>query len=267
MSVWHFRRERIQYSRAGQAIKFTGPSRYEKQALTAEDSPEISIKHMPRRYYRRRRSFKRYYPRRRRAISGGRNAGRIALRKIKQMERNQEKKELRAVNQTSQIPIAGAFQVNGFAPYCAQGTTDATRIGDKITVTSIMVPVNIQLTGAEAQGCSVRIILVMDRRPGGADPGVTDVLTDDDILAPINRAPAVRGRFQVLFDRTISFSANICTWDDRFYKKTNILAKYEGNAGTVADLQAGHLVMLSGARGNAAAINVDWGFRILFTDE
>lgn len=265
MSTWTFPRSDIVYSRRGQRIKFTGPSRFE--ASSAQIADTIEPKFRFKMSGRRRRNFKRAYPRRRRALSGGRNAGRIALRKISQLEKKIEVKELTAVNQTLTVAIGGAGGVNGFGPYMSQGTADGTRVGEKITVRSLSIHLNVALGALEADGTSLRILIIIDRDPAGADCAFTDVLVSDDLLSSYNREGANRGRFQILTDKTVSFDAQQGKWNGRFFKKLNIPVRYSGNAGTVADVTKNHFLMLACARDNAAAITLDWGMRFMYTDE
>lgn len=194
------------------------------------------------------------------------SAGVKALRAVRQLERNKEKKEFED-NDSDQIPIAGAGQVQGVGPYMQQGDSNITRTGNRITIKSISCRLRIDLTALEALGTSVRVMLVYDRRPNGANAGFTDVLETDSILSPLNIKGNSRGRFQVVFDRTIDFTSTQAHWSDNFWKRMNLQVNYDGNAGTVADVDRGNFMMLTCAAGNAAAINVNWYIRMAFEDD
>jgi len=93
------------------------------------------------------------------------------------------------------------------------------------------------------------------------------MLEADSILAAYNTSDNNRGRFQFYADRTIQFGAQDGHWNDKFFKKLNLNIQYDdGNAGTVADVQYGNLMIVAGAVGNSAAIDVDYGFMIKYSD-
>lgn len=216
-------------------------------------------------YRRRRRNFKKPYGRK---YYGRRpNAGRIALRKVNQLIRNKELKMIEASDGTDQIPVGGAAQIIGIGPYCAGGTSDDDRIGDKITLKSIAMKFQIALSALEALGTVVRMMLIYDRRSNGADAAVSDVLTGNTIFDAISRDGPSRGRFQVLFDRVVPFDSTQTMWAENYYKKMNLQCVYSGNAGTVADLDKGNFLLITMAKGNAAPINVNFGVRFLFNDD
>ncbi len=237
-------------------------------ALPHQDSAEgftkfKIIRRMPyrRRRYRRRRNFKNY-----RRYSGSPNAGRIALRKVVALERQQEEKYVISTN-IPQIPIGGAAIIDGIGPYMARGDDINTRTGNKITVKSITVRVQVRLTAIEALGTTVRLMLVYDRRPVGADAGITNMLIADDFLSPYQVIGNDKGRFQFMADRTISFDTNDTKWSDAFFLRKSLDIEYDGNAGTVADVQKGNFLIVGMAQGNAAAIDIDYYARIKFTDD
>lgn len=190
-----------------------------------------------------------------------------ALQLIRKFKRDEEVKYLQSMADTAQIPIGGNWIVNGFGPYCSQGTTVTTRIGNKVSIKDLTVRGLIKLTALEATGTSVRVIFVYDRKPAGADAASSDVFTTDNQLnSGYNILGASKGRFQIFFDRTYSFSSVATQRSFKMYTQKTFPIVYNGNAGTVADLQRGNLLMMAMAEGNAAAINVDFGWRIRFTD-
>lgn len=181
------------------------------------------------------------------------------------MERSIEKKYI-LFSDSDIIPIAGAGQIMGIGPYCQTGDTYTTRDGNKTTLIGIACRVNIELTAVEALGCSVRIVLGLDRKPDGADPGITDCFTGDSLLAAYSVAGKNRGRFQFLFDKTIDFDTETLRWSGMWYGNKRYNITYDGNAGTVADIEKGHLFAAGFALGNAAAINTNWYVKMSFID-
>jgi hypothetical protein len=132
---------------------------------------------------------------------------------------------------------------------------------------SLAIRMNIKLGALEADGTSVRIICAYDRRPAGADAGVLDMLVADDLLSPYNTIGGNKGRFQFIFDRVITFDANQGEWNDMFFIKKTMKIGYEGNAGTVADVQKGNFLLMGLSRGNAAAISIDFGYMFKYVDD
>ena len=182
------------------------------------------------------------------------------------MERNQEMKLIQNIT-TDQIPIGGAGQVLGFGPYAVQGDAVNQRLGNRMTVKSLALRFNVKLTAIEALGCSVRFIVAYDRQARGANPNVTNMLSNDDVLSNYQTIGADRGRFQFLADRTINFGIDDTNWSDSYFIKKDFNVIYDGDAGTVADVERGNFILLSLAEGNQAAIDVDFMFNFKLTDD
>lgn len=205
--------------------------------------------------------------RRSRGRSRGKSAGVKALKIVRGMQKSQEKKILQAVNGTIQIPVGGAAIIEGFGPYLLQGVTQATRVGDKITVKSLAMRINVTLTALEADGTTVRLLLVYDRRPDGADAVLTDMLAFDDVKSNYQTSSDSRGRFQFLADRTITFNSIEAQWNDKYFIKRDFQTLYADNNGNVTDIERGNFLIVGLAEDCAAAINVDFGYTFRFTDD
>ena len=135
MTTTYIPRSWIKYYKQGKPVYFRGRG-LEATALQDEDSVEPTFNfRKPKRkmsYRRRRRHFKRPYGRK---YYGRRpNAGRIALRKVNKMMREQEVKIHSAQNGSLQIPIAGAGQIETFGPFFVRGTNVNNRMGDIMTL-------------------------------------------------------------------------------------------------------------------------------------
>ncbi len=193
-------------------------------------------------------------------------AGVKALREVRKMKRTQEVMNLASLVNTAQIPIGGAAIIDGFGPYCQQGDAAGTRDGNKITIQSLAMRFNVKLGALEADGAAVRIMIVYDRRPDGADAVITDMLNADDILAFYNTVGNSKGRFQFLADRVVDFSTTMGEWSDKFFIKRNFQIEYSGNVGTVADVDKGNFLVVGMSRGNAAAIDIDFGYMFKYID-
>lgn len=192
-----------------------------------------------------------------------------ALRAIRKLKKEQEKKIISSSAGTMQIPIGGNWIINGFGPYVTQGNDYDDRIGRKITIVNLSMRFNIRLSAIEALGTNVRLIICYDRKPAGADATAANIMaTANNILDPYNWGQDYRGRFQILYDKTIPFTISQGQKAGKAFFKGPMNIKYnEGNAGNVTDLVKGNFLILAGAKGNAAAIDVDYAFTYRYTDD
>ncbi len=189
-----------------------------------------------------------------------------ALRMIRRMQNEQETKVDHGVG-AQQIPIGGAWIDGGFGPYMVQGDTNLLRDGNKIMVESLTLKLTIGLSALEAIGTSVRVILVMDRRPNGANATTTQMmLVDNDINSPYAFDPAIRGRFQFIFDKTFTFGAQQTQKNIKMFIKGPFKIEYTGNAGTVADIQKNNFLLCGMANQAVAVINMNYNFIFRWKD-
>ena len=148
----------------------------------------------------------------------------------------------------------------------AQGTTAITRIGRKILMKSVLVQ-----GLATNTGNSARVLIVYDRQPNGALPAATDVLTSNTIMAAQNLDN--RDRFLILADimpydqvENISNPSANSGFGYKRYIKCNLETIYSGNAGTIADIMSGSLIMMTNC--NAGTLTGETGIqRVRFVDE
>lgn len=260
-----FKTELLRYvTGSGAPIPSFRPGRRTLARLRARQSFSTAEANMPR---RRLKSKPRYLsPYARRKVSRL-QAGQIALREIRRMQREQEMKYIYSAAEVCQVAIGGAATVDGFGPYCAQGDGVSNRVGNRITMKSLSIRFNVKLGALEADGTSLRILVVLDRRPAGANAAITDMLMADDILAPYRTTENVRGRFQFLMDVNMDFSAQEGERSGKFFYDRDTKIEYYGNVGTVADVTRGNLMVVGISRGNAAAIDIDYAFMLKFTDD
>ena len=80
----------------------------------------------------------------------------------------------------------------------AQGATEVTRVGRKITMTKITMNWNAMMPSAAVGGGSLRFKVVYDKQTNGAAPSILSVFTVDNFYSHNNLANA--DRFITLFD-------------------------------------------------------------------
>jgi len=190
-----------------------------------------------------------------------------ALRILRKMQADEEVKHIEAMTETMQIPIAGNWITSGLGPYLQQGDTETTRDGNKITLKSIALRITIQLAAIEATGCSVRLVLVQDRRPNGAQHTAANVMAADNCIhSSYTQNSNYRGRFQIWYDKTFAFGTNQLFKNIKLFIKPNAKCLYEANGGTVADMTRNNFTLMAMADNNAAAIDVNFGKKLSFVD-
>ena len=138
--------------------------------------------------------------RRRKAPVGSRK-DRVQDKKIAKLERVLATRELKYqdVAGVASVPTWNGTLVNLIAP--GQGSTDITRVGDKIAIEKISFRFNGGMTGAGSN--QIRIILLRDKT-GGLGTTVNKVL-DSSALATVNAAQGPfeedqRKNFEVLYE-------------------------------------------------------------------
>lgn len=173
----------------------------------------------------------------------------------------------------------------------AQGVDDIQRNGDVIDVKEVhfygeaIMPFADELSANQPCDDTLRLLLVYDRRPDGAFPGVTDVLQTADINAPLHFDNTRNGgRFRVLHDKCyvargqamcslnpagtdIVYSCAYGSIPIRIHKKYKqpLRVKYKDNGdGEVDDIDKGNIfALLCSSHGD-----VQWvgEFRVLYKD-
>ncbi len=131
-------------------------------------------------------------------------------------------------------------------PIMAQGDTANTREGNSIKLTKCILNGNI-IQHSSATNSIVRLMLVWDAQANGAAPAIADILEDstatDNIISPYN--VPFKKRFFVLWDKVFPLTAN-GGGVKAYHKVVNLNhhVRYNGNAGTVADLTSGNLAFI-----------------------
>lgn len=143
----------------------------------------------------------------------------------------------------------------------AQGNTESTRIGRKITIKSILWRWELTLIATANESNTndvVRIILYLDKQTNGAAAGITDILETDDFQSFNNLAN--KSRFRTLMDKTIVMNSSAGsgrgTTDSlsfgahqrvgTFFKTCNIPIEYDNAAtdGSLATIRSNNINML-----------------------
>ncbi len=149
-----------------------------------------------------------------------------------------------------------------------QGITENTRTGNQIKCLRVECSYfgTIHASAVQSQ---LRILLIKDKQINSASYTAGDVLLDvtanDAIVSPINLDN--KYRFVIYYDRvhTLSDSGNK-TFHNKFSCDFNLKVRYDGNAGTVADLSSSGLSLLFFSNEATNAIAFTRSFRMYYVD-
>lgn len=156
----------------------------------------------------------------------------------------------------------------------AQGSSQSTRIGNKITNMSVFVRVSVNNGTTAGSAPGIRMMLVYDTQVNAALPAITDILT----LATINGLTnlANRDRFTILWDRVwsppmIVNDTTISEFREVFsvYRKFKLDTIFNNTSGgTIADIQTGalYLVGLSNQPSGTTEPDLSGTARVRYTD-
>lgn len=173
---------------------------------------------------------------------------------VKKLQKNQE---LKHVDITCGGVINDLLGTIVLLNPLSQGTTDTTRIANDVHNTSIQFRGCITSDSVIADGsqssCIVRVLVFWDRQANGATVSMSDVfdqsVVTEEWFAPYNMD--YQKRFKILYDKTFTVNPNygLATVQQgykvpfRFKIPLGRETKYDGNAGTVADIETNALYM------------------------
>ncbi len=200
-------------------------------------------------------------------------AGVTALNEVRRLRREEEIKESNHagnVTMTLNDQWSTAVYINDID----QGTTAATRIGNKIVMKSIQVRTGCRPDAAETTIGGFRWALVFDRRPRGAlAAGANQIFNGTNTQANIQSAdPEYAGRFQILHDENINWDAlpdGVEPRDlllDPVFIKRNLKTEYNSTGGGIADCQKGSLLILACSNNASHDCVLSFNIKIKFAD-
>lgn len=151
--------------------------------------------------------------------------------------------------------------------YPAQGTNNTERIGNNCKVTTIAIRAHLALDPLSPTNYeTIRILLVKDNQSNGVQALLTDVIQSNTVIAL--RTLGKSKRFDVLVDRTVTLSSNRNPAQmTEIYKKYVFNPQFNGNTGTVADIQQGNLFLITmSTHSGANPPTIVYNSRIRFID-
>jgi len=149
----------------------------------------------------------------------------------------------------------------------SQGTTSSTRVGEKITMKSVQVKG--MISNQDANNNTYVLGLIYDKQANGAVPTNGDIFIGNSYQGSL-RDPNWRRRFKVLSMKFFDLSP--VSVDDKGLRIMNIYHKFylptmfQGNAGTIADITSGSLILYLCSSDASGGVNTTLNCRIRYID-
>lgn len=214
-------------------------------------------------------------------LSQGKPTVKSLDKRIKKINKQAELKHIDTFNNGTVIPAAGLiFPLN----LSVQGNTDITRDGDDTMGTSIQWRIRYIGDDDRLAETVIRFILAWDRQPNGVLSTFAQLL-DNSVITSLVHAPYnhnFQERFKILHDSTHVLKSNVLLDFDvatgttttnqpptlffRGKRQLSRTVKYNGNAGTIADIETNSLVAFFVSSAPAAEPTLLSGFRFYFKD-
>jgi len=211
----------------------------------------------------------RKYLRSGRRYRGKRNQGRQALREIRQVKK-QLSKQVERKYKDGNISVSLVLNTPQYFSMTDidQGDTGGTREGDVITLKSVTWRFVFMPNTAESDACGVRIALIYDRRPNGAQATWDEIYSPNSFTGLINMDREFLGRFQVLHDQTYSLNnqSQAFATSKGFIDLKGKEATYNATGGGIADQTRGNLFFVAYAVANDQSVSFSGDIRIRYTD-
>lgn len=202
-------------------------------------------------------------------------------KRIKKINKKAELKHVDTFDNLTAIPTTGLIIPLNLS---TQGNTDITRLGDDIQATSIQWRLQIIADADLLEDSMVRMLIVWDRQPNGAAFTIAQLL-DNTVITGNLQAPynhSFQERFKILHDQTIRNNPSVLLDFDvatgssttnqptrkfvRGKRQLSRTVKYNGNAGTIADIITNSLSAVFISSAAAQPPTLLSGFRFYFKD-
>lgn len=188
--------------------------------------------------------------------------------------RRPELKHADTPSETINVTSAGVFGsivVNGIT----QGISALNRIGDRVIIKKVGLRFSMTPTDTTDDGDVVRIILLVDHQPNGANPAVLDILQTADEQS-FRQIKSLK-RFTFLMDKYVSWSVNsrgtgadptvfaVDRTAFTFWRDLNLECEYDGNGATITSISTNAIHMFA-ISNQANDTTILWSSRVSYTD-
>lgn len=177
------------------------------------------------------------------------------------MRKNVEVKTHDGTQASAATAVTWTF--NSLVDTITEGVTEGERVGRTIDAISLRWKGYMALSSGDEL---VRLVIVYDKAPNGAQAGGTTVFTANTILGL--KEKDFQDRFVIMRDETflLGSTTSLKVPFDFYVKVPEEIRKirYQGTAGTAADLAEGNFFIGYVSTSNATTIN--WTARVSYTD-
>lgn len=155
-------------------------------------------------------------------------------------------------NATTATMAAGGWAIPAVATLIngiAQGATETTRVGRKVTMKSILINWTYVPLAALSGTANPRLTVIYDKQPSGVYPLITDIFHVNNHLSPMLLANS--DRFSVLHNEILQnpnvniAATTVAQMTGVMYIKCNLEAIFSGAGGLIANINSGALYFLS----------------------
>ncbi len=126
-----------------------------------------------------------------------------------------------------------------------KGDDDNLRQGNQIRVKLVYLNALIKIN-ASATNTTLRYMIILDKQCNGVNPTAPELFQDntvnDIMVSPLN--PDNKFRFRILYNKLVKLSTTLPTVQLKKYLKVDYIIRYDGNAGTTADITSNNLIVL-----------------------
>ncbi len=126
-----------------------------------------------------------------------------------------------------------------------KGDDDNLRQGNQIRVKLIYLNALIKIH-ASATDTTLRYLILLDKQCNGVNTTAPELFQDntvsDIMVSPLN--PDNKFRFKILYNKLVRLSPTIPSVQLKKYIKVDYIIRYDGNAGTTADITSNNILVL-----------------------
>jgi len=136
-----------------------------------------------------------------------------------------------------------------------QGAAGNQRIGRESTMRSIHYRWIGSLAPTTTGTSALRLLIIYDKQPNKALPGITDVLTIDSIESPMNLDN--NKRFVILVDQEVECigTQGPQSWYIKGYRKIGLPTEFFNTGGSIASCNTGSVIAITYQNGNLLIAN------------
>lgn len=195
-----------------------------------------------------------------------------ADRALKIIKKMQKEPDLKYKDNTASVSLANTWSIVHISNVEQGLQQEGDRVANKIRCTSISGRVHLVMPGVTGGDQLVRIVVLQDKMPNGANPAIGDVFElTTDVIAQYNEQH-LRQRFVFLLDKTIPLNALASNtaisrrYFFKFHKRITYPIFFDAGASSISSLVKNSLffMFLTDEATNPATI--DYSLRLRYKD-